>query len=161
MRLAEEVRPLLRVGLVRAAPVAVGPAGADLLEIPNLGTRSNQYIGYLAQRYAIGNEDAEFVLSDPGEGRWLVSYGLASFAYRIYITFKIALFVAGKFFFVGVVIAFWAIVGLLVVPLVRMVRTVVNNRELYRRRGRILTAADRRLKDWEGSFLYICLPTWA
>lgn len=112
---------------------------ADLLEIPNLGTRSNQYIGYLAQRYAIGNEDAEFVLSDPGEGRWLVSYGLASFAYRIYITFKIALFVAGKFFFVGVVIAFWAIVGLLVVPLVRMVRTVVNNRELYRRRGRILT----------------------
>ena len=31
MRLAEEVKPLLRVGLVRAAPVAVGPAGAELL----------------------------------------------------------------------------------------------------------------------------------
>jgi putative peptide zinc metalloprotease protein len=111
---------------------------ADLLEIPNLGTRSSQYIGYLAQRYVIRNEDAEFVLSDPGEGRWLVFYGVASFFYRIYITLKIALFIAGRFFFVGVVIALWAIVGLLVVPLVRTVRTVVNNRDLYRRRWRIL-----------------------
>jgi DNA/RNA-binding domain of Phe-tRNA-synthetase-like protein len=31
VRLAEEVKPLLRAGLVRAGPVAVGPAGPDLL----------------------------------------------------------------------------------------------------------------------------------
>jgi DNA/RNA-binding domain of Phe-tRNA-synthetase-like protein len=31
VRLAEEVKPLLRAGLVRAHPVAVGPAGPDLL----------------------------------------------------------------------------------------------------------------------------------
>ena len=31
LRLAEEVRPLLRVGLVRAEPVSVGPSGSDLL----------------------------------------------------------------------------------------------------------------------------------
>ena len=31
MRLAEELKSLLRLGLVRAAPVAVGPAGSDLL----------------------------------------------------------------------------------------------------------------------------------
>jgi len=113
---------------------------ADLLEIPNLGTRSSQYIGYLAQRYGIGNKEAEFSLADAGEGRWLVFYGLASFAYRIFITLKIALFVAGKFFFVGVLIALWAIVGLLFVPLFRTVKAVVNNRDLYRRRGRILGA---------------------
>jgi len=31
VKLAEEVKPLLRAGLVRAGPVAVGPAGPDLL----------------------------------------------------------------------------------------------------------------------------------
>ncbi len=111
---------------------------SDLLEIPNLGSRSNQYIGYLVQRYAIRNDEAEFALADAGEGRWLVLYGVASFFYRVFITLQIALFIAGKFFFVGVVIAIWAIVGLMVVPVVRITRTVMNNRALYRRRGRII-----------------------
>jgi putative peptide zinc metalloprotease protein len=108
------------------------------LEIPNLGSRSNQYIGYLVQRYAIRNEEAEFALADAGEGRWLVLYGVASFFYRVFITLQIALFIAGKFFFVGIVIAIWAVIGLMVVPLVRITRTVMNNRALYRRRGRII-----------------------
>lgn len=114
---------------------------SDLLEIPNLGSRSNQYIGYLVQRYAIRNEEAEFALADAAEGRWLVLYGVASFFYRVFITLQIALFIAGKFFFVGIVIAIWAMFGLLVVPLFRVARNVVNNRALYRRRGRILGLA--------------------
>jgi putative peptide zinc metalloprotease protein len=68
---------------------------SDLLEIPNLGTKSNRYLGYLAQRYLAGNENAEFHLADDREARWLVFYGLASFVYRIFITLQIALFVAG------------------------------------------------------------------
>ncbi|PKN35163.1 MAG: peptidase M50 [Deltaproteobacteria bacterium HGW-Deltaproteobacteria-19] len=111
---------------------------SDFLEIPNLGSRSNQYIGYLAQRYAIGNKEAEFAIADAGEGRWLVLYGVASFFYRIFITLQIALFIAGRFFFIGVVIAIWAVIGLMVVPLFRIARSVVNNRALYRRRGRIV-----------------------
>jgi putative peptide zinc metalloprotease protein len=112
---------------------------ADLVEIPNLGTRANRYLGYLAQRHIAGNYDAEFHLSDRGEGRWLVFYGLASFVYRIFITVQIALFVAGRFFFIGILIALWALVGLLVVPFVRTLRLVITNRALYKKRGRILT----------------------
>jgi putative peptide zinc metalloprotease protein len=113
---------------------------SDLLEIPNLGARSNRYLGYLAKRYIAGNDDAEFNLSDKGEARWLVFYGLASFIYRIFITLQISLFVAGRFFFVGILIALWAMIGLLVAPFVRVVRLVISDRALYKKRGRILTA---------------------
>jgi putative peptide zinc metalloprotease protein len=32
---------------------------ADALEIPNLGSRSNKYLGYLVQRYLFRVKDAE------------------------------------------------------------------------------------------------------
>ncbi|PKN19509.1 MAG: peptidase M50 [Deltaproteobacteria bacterium HGW-Deltaproteobacteria-6] len=111
---------------------------SDFLEIPNLGTRSNRYLGYLASRYLAGNDHTEFHLSDAGEGRWLVFYGIASFLYRIFITLQIALFVAGRFFFIGILIAIWALIGLLIVPFVRVIRTVVKDHALYKKRGRIL-----------------------
>jgi len=111
---------------------------SDLLEIPNLGTRSNRYLGYLFQRYLIRSEEAEFPLSDRREAVWLFLYGVASFFYRIYITLQIAFFVAARFFFVGILIALWAVGGLLILPLARVTRLILSRRELYRLRGRIL-----------------------
>jgi putative peptide zinc metalloprotease protein len=111
---------------------------SDFLEIPNLGIRANRYLGYLAQRYLIRNDEAEFFLSDGREAFWLILYGLASFAYRIFITLQIALFVAGSFFFVGVLIALWAVIGLFFVPLFKVLRLVITHRELYKRRWRVL-----------------------
>ncbi|MFO8048390.1 MAG: peptidase M50 [Desulfosudaceae bacterium] len=110
---------------------------ADYLEIPNLGSRANRYLGYLAQRYLIGNDEARFTLSNRREAFWLVFYGIAAFFYRIFISLRIAMFVAGKFFFIGVLIAAWSLIGLVVVPLVRIMRTIVAAPELYKRRGRI------------------------
>ncbi len=111
---------------------------ADLLEIPNLGNRSNRYVGYLAQRYIIRNDEARFTLADGREAAWLVTYSIASFIYRIFISIRIALFVSGKFFFIGVLIALWALVGLVAVPFFRVIRTVVSDPELYKRRARIV-----------------------
>ena len=110
---------------------------ADYLEIPNLGARANRYLGHLAQRYLVRNEDAVFTLADRREAVWLVVYGIAAFIYRIFISIRIALFVAGRFFFVGVLIAAWALIGLVAVPLFRLVRTVFSDPGLYRRRFRI------------------------
>lgn len=110
---------------------------ADYLEIPNLGARSNRYIGYLAQRYLIRNDEARFTLADRREAVWLVVYGIASFAYRIFISIRIALFVSGKFFFIGVLIALWAMIGLVVMPFFRVIKAIVSDSELYKRRSRI------------------------
>jgi len=113
----------------------------DLIEIPNLGPRANRYLGYLAQRHLIRNREAEYPLSDRGEAAWLFLYGVSSFFYRVYITLRIAIFVAGRFFFIGVLIALWALVGLMAVPLVRVIRQVLSQPSLYRLRGRIATLA--------------------
>lgn len=110
---------------------------ADYLEIPNLSAQANRYLGYLAQRYLLRNDKAVFTVTDRREAAWLVSYGTASFFYRIFISIRIALFVSGKFFFVGVLIAIWALAGLVVVPLVRLVRVILSDPELYKRRTRI------------------------
>lgn len=70
----------------------------DLIEIPNLGTRANKYVGWLVERYAFGVEEAESPVTGRGEAPWLFFYAVAAFAYRMVIMIAIALFVATQFF---------------------------------------------------------------
>lgn len=89
----------------------------DLAELPNLATRSLREWTYLADRYAFGLRDAEPPRSSAGERAWFLGYGLASTIYRVIVTVTIALFVAGQFFFIGIVLAIWAVVTMAVLPL--------------------------------------------
>jgi putative peptide zinc metalloprotease protein len=72
----------------------------------------------------------------PGEARWLFSYSILSFIYRIGIAVSIALFIAGKFFFIGVVLAIWALGNMFVYPLGKGIWYVLTNPSLRDRRGR-------------------------
>jgi putative peptide zinc metalloprotease protein len=45
---------------------------ADAIEIPNLGNRSNKYLGYLIQRYLYGSRDAESPADSRGERAQIV-----------------------------------------------------------------------------------------
>ncbi len=111
---------------------------SDFLEIPNLSQRSNQYIGYLCQRYLLAVEDVESPASAAGEPVWLFVYGIASFLYRIFISARIILFVAGKFFFIGVFLAVWAGFGLLITPMFRIINFLFKDARMKRRRIRLL-----------------------
>jgi len=82
---------------------------ADTIEIPNLGTRSNKYLGYLIQRYLFGIKDADSPANTKGERVWMVIYGIAAFIYRVFILFIIITFIAGKFYLIGVLLALWAL----------------------------------------------------
>jgi putative peptide zinc metalloprotease protein len=90
---------------------------ADAIEIPNLGTRSTHYLGYLFQHYLFGVQHAKSPAGTVGERLWFFFYGILSFFYRLFIMSVIVLFVAGKFFIVGVILAIWAVITMLVVPL--------------------------------------------
>ncbi len=107
---------------------------ADAVEIPNLGMRANRYFGYLFQRYLFGLEKAESPVSAPGERFWFVTYGIAAFIYRILIMAAIILFVAGKFFVVGVLLALWAVIPLLLLPAWKAISFLLFNPQLHRRR---------------------------
>jgi putative peptide zinc metalloprotease protein len=114
---------------------------SDLLEIPNLAPRGIRYIGYLAQRFLLLAKDAEPPFSAPGERVWFVVYTIAAFFYRIFIFTGILLFIAGKFFFVGVLMACWGIFNMFIMPLGKIVRFLATSPKLRRRRAWAFTAS--------------------
>ncbi len=114
---------------------------SDLLGIPNLASRANHYIGYLIQRYLFAVKKTDSPATGLGERFWFVFYGSASFAYRMLISFAIIVFVAGKFFFIGVVIALWAVATMFVVPLAKHVRFLLTSPVIQRQRLRALTVS--------------------
>jgi putative peptide zinc metalloprotease protein len=114
---------------------------SDAVEIPNLGQRANQYLGYLFQRYVLGIVDAENPAHTTGERVWMVLYGVGSFVYRIFITFIIITFIAGKFFFIGVLLAIWAIATQVLMPVFKSVSFLLASPNLRRQRGRAMSTS--------------------
>ncbi|MBL8483347.1 MAG: peptidase M50 [Rhodocyclaceae bacterium] len=112
---------------------------ADLIEIPNLAQRSLGYCGYLLERYLLQVDDAEAPAATSAEKAWFLFYGVASSIYRVLVTVAIALFIAGQFFVVGVILALWAVVAMAVLPLVKGLRHVLSHPRIRRRRQRALT----------------------
>jgi putative peptide zinc metalloprotease protein len=109
---------------------------SDFLEIPNLANRSNEYLGYLAKRYLLGLKEAMSTAQTASEACWLTFYGIASFFYRIFIMVAIILFVAGKYFFVGVLISLWMLVGFIFIPLKKLVQHMMSDSLMQRYRTR-------------------------
>ncbi len=111
---------------------------ADLLEIPNLYQRANRYLGYLVQRYAFGLNDAVSPVTAPGEAAWFVCYGIAAFIYRLFIMVAIILFIATKFFIIGILLAIWSCALMYGLPLVKGLWFLATSPTLRRRRARAL-----------------------
>ena len=125
---------------------------SDLLEIPNMGPRGIRYIGYLFQRYLLLAKDAEPPFSAPGERVWFVIYTIAAFFYRIFIFTSIILFVAGKFFFIGVLIACWGMFNMFVMPVGKIVKFLATSPKLRRRRAWAALRWRLRWFLWFGPF---------
>ena len=109
---------------------------ADAIEIPNLGTRANRYLGYLFQRYALAAKDADSPADTTGERLWMALYGIAAFVYRCSILFVIIIFIAGKFFIVGILLAAWALGTQVFTPVAKSISFLAKNPTLRRQRGR-------------------------
>jgi putative peptide zinc metalloprotease protein len=111
---------------------------ADLIEIPNLAQRANQYWQWLAKRHLFGARELERPQGTPGERRWFLFYGPASFVYRSFVMIAISLFIAGEFFFIGVVLAIWGAITMFVLPLAKGLKYVLSNGEIQRQRHRAM-----------------------
>ena len=133
---------------------------ADWLEIPNLGARSNQYLGYLVQRYVFGMDHVRCPVSAPGEERWLFVYGVAAFVYRVLITCGIALFIAGRFFILGVLIALLSLVTQIVVPVVTQVVSVMSAPRFGAKRLRIVATSAAVILGLSGALLLLPIPLY-
>jgi len=109
---------------------------ADLIEIPNLAQRSLRYCGFLIERYVLGVRDVDEPLATRGEKRWFAFYGVASSIYRVLVTITIALFIAGQFFVIGVLLAVWGVFAMAVVPIIRGIRHLAASPRMRKYRQR-------------------------
>lgn len=88
----------------------------------------------------LGVADVPAPATAAGERGWLIGYGLASLFYRTVVLFTIALYIAGRMFFIGVVLALWVVAAQLVLPLVRLLSYLASGASLQGQRGRAVAS---------------------
>jgi putative peptide zinc metalloprotease protein len=114
---------------------------ADAIGMPNLSTRSTQYLGYLVKRYLFGLRSLESPAATHSECVWLAGYGVLAFVYRIVIMVVIVLFVAETYPAVGILVAIWATATMLVLPLIKHLKVLLAGPALQRHRFRALSSS--------------------
>ncbi|MBX3406528.1 MAG: PqqD family peptide modification chaperone [Phycisphaeraceae bacterium] len=90
---------------------------ADWLEVPNLAQRSNKMLMHLMQKYVYRLRNLTAPSSLRGEQAILITYGLAALAYRIFLFITITLYVMGKFFAIGLLLAVWTASAWFIIPI--------------------------------------------
>ena len=102
----------------------------DLIEIPNLYSRSAKYITYLMKRYLFGISNSASPVTDDSERPYLLTYGVLAWLYRVFITFVIAIFLAGKYFVLGVALALWSLALLIVFPIYSGIKFLATDQSI-------------------------------
>lgn len=110
----------------------------DLLEIPNLDSRSKLYVIYLVKRYLWGLNRVLDPSHNAGERRWLVFYAIASTMCRVVIFASIALILMNRFVSVGILLAAVLVIRWWAQPIIRLIRYLITSNELLRHRSRAL-----------------------
>jgi len=132
---------------------------ADLIEVPNLRQRAQQFLSAAIQRRLFG---LQLPASDvpAREGAWLACFAVASFTYRISVTLAIALFVATQYFFVGVLLAIWAAVSGMLMPFVTLASYLALSPRLGRNRSRAALVTGVLALVAAGLLFLVPLPSW-
>jgi putative peptide zinc metalloprotease protein len=132
---------------------------ADLVEMPNLRQRAMQYLSSIFQRRLFGIDTA-LPEAPLRERVWLALFAVASFVYRIFITFAIALFIATKYFLFGVLLAIWAVASAVVLPLLSLVAFLWASPRLRRNRARAVLASGVIVGALAALLFLVPLPLW-
>lgn len=111
---------------------------SDYLEIPNLATRSNQFMAYLLKSKVLGVKDIDSPAASVKEACWLFFYSLASYCYRFFVMLAIGLYVASEFFFIGVLVALWSIYMSILQPFLKFIMAPFKDAQLKENNHRVV-----------------------
>ena len=134
---------------------------ADAIEIPNLASRSYKYLGYLIQRYVFGVGEAPSPVMAEGEAGWFVGYGVCAFFYKLTVSLSIALFIAGKFFLVGIVLALWMVFTQIVLPVIKGVTFLLLSPQIQPQRLRAVLMSAILATTVAGVVFAVPVPFWS
>ncbi len=108
----------------------------DLLEIPNLATRSKKYYYYLTQKYILKLENIYTPSTAYGEEKWFLLYGFLSPLYRLTILLGITIYLADTFLVVGLGLGIWIVVMQIVLPIFKAVIFLAKSKLVAPKRAR-------------------------
>jgi putative peptide zinc metalloprotease protein len=133
---------------------------SDLLEIPNLGTRANQYLGYWVQTKIFGVASATSPAQSQAEALWLTVYAIGSFVTRLLVMLSIALFIATKLLALGVLLAAWSVTQFAILPLGKQLWFLGFDPRLDERRGRAIGITLGVFGTLLFVVLFVPVPSW-
>jgi len=111
---------------------------SDLLDIPNLHTRSNMHLRHLVEHYAFGYRDSYSPAQSTKEASWLTVFGILSSIYKVVVFTGIILFVADRFLIAGLIMALICVISWGLVPLFRLNNYLLTSPRLARTRPRAI-----------------------
>jgi putative peptide zinc metalloprotease protein len=111
---------------------------ADVLEVPNLGQRSIRYLGHLMNRFAFGVPGMRAFSASTFERIVMLIYAPLAWCYRIAMTAGVALFVAERYFILGVMAAIVSVTMAFIWPMTKALWRVGTSPQ---HRGRRLRAS--------------------
>ena len=132
---------------------------SDLIDIPNLRQRAQQYLGAVLQRGLFGVAN-EAVQATPREAAWFVFFSIASFLYRLTVTFAIAVFIGSHYFAVGVLLALWAVATGIVAPVLWLVGFIAFSPRLRRHRTRAVLTSTALAAALFVLVFVVPVPSW-
>ena len=133
---------------------------SDLIQIPNLRNRAQQYLAHLVETRLFGLTLGEIEASG-SEKRWFVFFAVASFLYRTFVMLAIALFIASKYMVIGVLLALWALVASFVIPLGKAVAYLAAHARLRRNRMRALGVSAALVGAAAALLFAVPFPLWS
>ena len=98
----------------------------DLLDVPNLNTRSKALWNEFTRWLVLGVRGAQRPFMAKGEYKWLLAYFPASLVYRILISIAIVAWVGAKSFVLGALAALFVVISMFILPLWRTARELLG-----------------------------------
>jgi len=131
---------------------------SDLLDIPNLHTRSKKHLRHLVEYYAFGYRESFSPARSPNEAVWLTVFGIASGIYRVIVFTGIVLFIADKFLLAGLLMALVCVISWVIVPLYKFIVYLASSPRLSRTRTRAVALSAGCLILLVGSLAVLPFP---
>lgn len=114
---------------------------SDLLEVPNLMMRSTGMLNHLAQRYIYRVKNATPPSSVPSEQAILIVYGIGALIYRLFLFVSITLYIMGKLFAIGLILAVWTAAMWFILPVGKFVHWLATSPQLAEFRPRAIATS--------------------
>jgi len=109
---------------------------SDILDIPNLFTRSRSQLKYLFERYMLQCDYLIPPSHSSYEAKWMSIFAILSISYKLLIFIGITLFLTENYLLLGLIMAAFLVVSTLLIPPFKLVKYLISSPNIAGKRLR-------------------------